>query len=64
MAQVNPIRAQKFLGGINYPASKDEIVQHAEGQGADDNVLSVLRQIPDRRYDGPNAVLHEISEAR
>lgn len=64
MAQVNPIQAQKFLGGINYPASKDEIVQHAEGQGADENILSVLRQIPDRQYDGPNAVSHEISEAQ
>ena len=64
MAQVNPIQAQKFLGGINYPASKDEIVQHAEGQGADENILSVLRQILDRQYDGPNAVSHEISEAQ
>ena len=64
MAQVNPIQAQKFLGGINYPASKDEVVQHAEGQGADENILGVLRQIPDRQYDGPNAVSHEISEAQ
>ena len=64
MAQVNPIQAQKFLGGMNYPAGKDEIVQHAEGQGADDDILSVLRQIPDRQYDGPNAVSHEISEAQ
>ena len=64
MAQVNPIQAQKFLSGMNYPASKDEIVQHAEGQGADENTLSVLRQIPDRQYDGPNAVSHEISEAQ
>ena len=64
MAQVNPIQVQKFLGGINYPAGKDEIVRHAEGQGADENILSVLRQIPDRQYDGPNAVSHEISEAQ
>lgn len=64
MAQVNPIQAQKFLSGMNYPASKDEIIQHAEGQGADDDILSVLRQIPDRQYDGPNAVSHEISEAQ
>ncbi|QIN80376.1 DUF2795 domain-containing protein [Rubrobacter marinus] len=64
MAQVNPIQAQKFLSGVNYPASKDEIVQTAEQQGADDDILSVLRQIPDRQYDGPNAVSHEISEAQ
>ena len=64
MAQVNPIQAQKFLGGMNYPAIKDEIVRHAEGQGADDDILAVLRQIPDRQYDGPSAVSHEISETQ
>lgn len=64
MAQVNPIQAQKFLGGMNYPTGKDEIVNHAEQQGADEDVMSVLRRIPDRQYDGPNAVSHEISEAQ
>jgi hypothetical protein len=62
--KVNPIQAQKFLGGIDYPASKDDLVKHAEEQGADEDVLSVLREIPDRQYDGPNAVSHEISQAQ
>ena len=64
MAQVNPIQVQKFLSGMNYPAGKDEIVQTAEGQGADEDILLVLRQIPDRQYDGPNVVSHEISQAQ
>ena len=64
MVQVDPVQARKFLGGMNYPAGKDEIVNYAEPQGADENVLSVLRRIPDRQYDGPNAVSHEISEAQ
>lgn len=63
MAQTNPIQAQKFLGGMNYPVSKNETFQHAEGQGTDDGVLSFLRQIPDLQYDCLNAVSHEISEA-
>ncbi len=33
MATVNPIQVQKFLGGMNYPANKDEIVKHAESKG-------------------------------
>ena len=64
MAKVNSIQAQKFLGGMDYPASKDEIVKHAGQDGADENVLDVLRCIPERQYDGPNAVSHEISEAQ
>ena len=62
IAQVNPIQAQKFLGGMNYQA--DEVFNHAEQQGADENVLLVWRRILDRQYDGPNAVSREISEAR
>jgi hypothetical protein len=62
MAKVNPVQAQKFLGGVDYPASKEDLVKHAEQQGADENVLDVLRGIPDREYDGPNAVSKEISE--
>jgi hypothetical protein len=59
----NPIQMQKFLGGVDYPASKDDLVQHAEGKGADDAVLDGLRKIPDREYDGPNAVSQEFSRS-
>ena len=38
MAKVNPIQAQKFLGGMDYPDSKDEIVRCTEQNGADENV--------------------------
>jgi hypothetical protein len=37
--------------------------RRSENEGADDNVLRVLRDIPDRRYDA-NAATYEISEAR
>ncbi|HVX09005.1 DUF2795 domain-containing protein [Humibacter sp.] len=57
----NPIQVQKFLGGIDYPASKDTIVSKAEQEGADDNVLDALRNIPDREYDGPTAVSEAVA---
>ena len=60
MAKVNPIQAQKFLSGMDYPAGKPEIVEHARGQGADQDVLEALEQISDREYDGPNAVSAEL----
>jgi hypothetical protein len=64
MAKVNPVQAQKFLKGIDYPASNEDLVKHAERQGADENVLDVLWRIPDREYDGPNAVSKAISEVQ
>ncbi len=61
MANVNPIQVQKALGGMDYPARKDEILDHARQQGADEEVISALEQIPDREYDGPSGVQKEIN---
>ena len=53
---VSPIDIQKALSGMDYPAGKDEIVSHAEQQGAGDDVLEALRGIEDRTYEGPSGV--------
>ena len=60
MAKVNPIQLQKYLSGVDYPASKHDLLQAAEQQGADENVRSALEQLPDRQYDGPNGVSKEL----
>lgn len=60
-ATPNPIQVQKFLGGIDYPASKEDIVRTAKESGADENVLSALEGIPDREYDGPTAVSEAVA---
>ena len=56
MAQAEFIEVQKALGGISYPASKDELVEHAKGKNASKEIIAVLQDIPDRQYDGPNEV--------
>jgi hypothetical protein len=53
---VSPIDIQKALSGMDYPASKDQIVGHAEQNGADPEVLEALRKIEDREYEGPSGV--------
>ncbi|GGL86074.1 DUF2795 domain-containing protein [Curtobacterium sp. C1] len=63
MAAPNPIQVQKYLSGIDYPASKDDIVSKAEQEGADGDVLEALRGIPDGDYDAPTAVSKAVSDA-
>jgi hypothetical protein len=53
---VSPIDIQKALSGMDYPASKEEIIRHAEQNGADKEVLDALRKIEDRQYEGPSGV--------
>jgi hypothetical protein len=59
---VSPIELQKHLAGVDYPASKQELVERAQQQGAGSDVLQALQQIPDRDYDGPHAVSSEFSK--
>lgn len=53
MARVNPINVQKHLKGVDYPASKQELIRHAEENGADENIRSVLEELPDKEYKTP-----------
>ena len=62
MAQAEFIKVQKSLGGISYPATKDQLVEHARSQQADQDVLDALQSIPDREYDGPNEVSKAVSK--
>lgn len=63
MNKPNPIEMQKYLSGVDYPCGRDGLVDHARGKGADDGILERLQSMPDREYDGPNAVSAEYSKA-
>jgi hypothetical protein len=52
----SPIDIQKALSGMDYPASKEQIVAHAEKHGGDKEVLDALKGIEDREYEGPSGV--------
>lgn len=53
MAHVNPIQIQKYLKGVDYPASKSALIETARKHGADDNVCSSLEQLPDEDFQTP-----------
>lgn len=54
--------AGEHLGGMAYPARRDDLVAHAERHGAARPVVEALSRIPDRRYDTPKAVGEAIAE--
>ena len=63
MAKVNPIQLQKHLKGVDYPASKEDLIAHAKQQGADENALSALEQLPDEQFETPADVSKAIGES-
>jgi hypothetical protein len=50
------VRVQKFLGGIQYPATKRQLIDYARGNQADDDALATLQDIPEREYSCPDEV--------
>src|SRR5215211_121383 len=45
---------------VDYPATKDELASHAEGNGADRELVDALRSMNKDSFDGPNAVMKEL----
>lgn len=62
MAKINPIELQKSLKGVDYPAKKDDIVKAAEENGADDDVLDALKNLPDQSFERPTDVTKALSD--
>ena len=53
---VNPIELQKHLKGADYPASKDDLVSLAEGNGAPSEIVDALRNSSTTEFSGPDQV--------
>ena len=62
--KVNPVQVQKFLGGVDYPARRDDLVRAAEQHGADENVRTLLQQLPDEAYETPAEVSQAMGAQR
>jgi hypothetical protein len=54
---VSPAEIQKYLHGITYPATKDELVEAAETEGAPPEIMNMIRGMPDEEYGGPQDVM-------
>ncbi len=61
---MNPIQLQKHLSGVDYPASKQDLVQHAKQRGADQEAIQTLESLPRDRFNSPNDVSEAIGDLR
>jgi len=47
----SPANVATFLKGIDYPSGKQQLIDHAKQNGAEQAVLGKLEQLPDRQYE-------------
>jgi hypothetical protein len=62
MAPPDFIEVQKYLSGVDYPATKEQLVEHAKSQGAGRDIIEALSSLPDGEYDGPNKVSSAVAK--
>ena len=60
---MKPDLIESLLEGMPLPARRDEIVEHAEIEGADDDLLAALRALPDREYETVDDVCESLHPA-
>ena len=60
--KASPAEIQKHLGGVDYPASKQELIRHAKDQDAPEDVISVLNRVEDRSYDSPADLMKAVGK--
>jgi hypothetical protein len=52
----NPSEIQRYLTGIDYPATKDDVISTAEDNDAPDEVIEELQAMGEEQFDGPDEV--------
>jgi hypothetical protein len=62
MAGVSPREVEKALKGIDYPAHKQDLMNVAESNNAEETVRRVIQSLPDRTYNTPIDVTKAIGE--
>src|ERR1700745_3361244 len=56
------IKVYRFLRGIRYPATKQQLVDQARSNRADEEALSSPREMPEGEYGGPDEGSRVIAE--
>ena len=53
MKNPDPIHVQETLSGLEYPATKRQVVVHAKKAGADNATINAIESLPDQTYNSP-----------
>lgn len=58
----SPANVTHHLSGIDFPASRSDLERHAKENGAEEDVLDVIRNMPDQEYGSMADVTKGVGE--
>jgi hypothetical protein len=60
---LDPEDMRQYLEDVDYPASKEDLVSAAEGNGAPDELVERLRTLGRPTFSGPDEVVAELESS-
>jgi hypothetical protein len=60
----SPSNVQSYLAGINYPATKDDLIEAAKNNGAPKEIMEVIKGFDEDEYGGPQEVMKAYGRER
>jgi hypothetical protein len=60
----SPANVQTYLKGIDYPARKNDLLRTARDNGAPEEVMDLLQQLPGDEYGGPQDVMKAYGQVK
>ena len=60
---INPDEVNRYLEGVDYPASKEDLASAAEDNGAPEELVERLRTLGRPDFSGPDEVVKELASS-
>lgn len=64
MEDVSVGEIQSYLGGVDYPKNKQQLIDHARSQGAPQEVIDLLQKMEDKQFHDPTDVSQSIGKLK
>ena len=62
MPHAAPLEIEQYLRGVHYPASKNDLVNHARQLGASQDMLETLKNLHQKVFNNPADVSRAVGE--
>lgn len=60
----SPANITHYLKGIDFPCNRNDLIKHAKQNGAEQPVISLLQNMPERQYGSMADVTNSYNQVR
>lgn len=61
---MSPAAVERYLKGIDFPANKQKLVEQAQTNGAPNEVINTIQQLPRDKFNSPADVAKAYGQMR